>query len=100
MGGAVEEGPGGAVLAACPVAIGGAGGEILAVRGRGEDKGGVGELLDKVGCQGEHAVGDQNLAAPSGCLHADCGIARACQEWHGCVSHTQGLKIGNPFATR
>ena len=50
------------------------------MRGRGEDKGGEGQLLDTVGGRGEHAGDDQGLAAPSGHRHAVFGIPGAMPE--------------------
>ena len=50
------------------------------VRGNGEDRGEVVDLGDKVRGQGELAVDDQNLAAPSGHHHAEIGIDRGMPE--------------------
>ena len=79
---------------------GGAGGDALAIRGIGEDKGEEGQLLDTVWSGVELAVDDQNLAALSGLCHADIGIARARQNRHEGVSLPCLLKKEIPFATR
>ena len=50
------------------------------VRGDGEHKGGVVNLADKVRGQGELAVDDQNLAAPSGHRHAEIGMVQSMPE--------------------
>ena len=73
-------GPGGAVQRRVGSAWRRRGGEIREGVWLGEDKGDVVDLSDTARGQGELAVDDQNLAAPSGHRHAEIGMVQSMPE--------------------
>ena len=77
------------------------GSRVLAVRGRGEDKGGVGSLSGKDWRGGEATGDDHGVAALSGLCHADIGIVQSVPKPASTRLSSLGApKQKKPFATR